>query len=125
MTVRDAIALLEAEIAEKKTLLAALKSAVGAPKSNGAAETSGGALGGQAALPSARQVPAGRPLPLPAAAALALKEAGKPMHALHELLPLLAGRGVKVSNTTLPTALSRAKNVRKISPGVWAYDGSE
>ena len=53
-----------------------------------------------------------------------LREAGRPMHGLTELLPALEARGIKVKHTAgLATILMRTGMVERTAPGTFAVKG--
>lgn len=58
-----------------------------------------------------------------AAAAIAiLKDAGRPMHGLHEILPALQAKGFVVgSRAGFSTALLRTGSVERVAPGTFRY----
>ena len=110
-TIGDAIAVLEREIEERRRTVALLKSML-----NGSSEH----RKVTPAAPAASEQEPGE-MTVGAAATAILKASGRPMHATRELLPLIQEKGIRVSKTTLPTALSRQKELFRTDPGVWAY----
>jgi hypothetical protein len=126
MTVRDAIAQLEAEIQEKNTLLAALRAAVdnGTPSPVTRVFKLPRPPKRNHKKPAAAPISPGgslKSMTVAAAATQVLKEAGRPMHGRRELLPALLHRGVKVDETTLPVAAKRSKNIERTAPGTYRY----
>jgi len=112
----EVIAALEREIEDKRRTLATLKALlVGAPREVRITENGPviAVLGGNAG--------AHKVMTVGGAAVEILRDAGRPLHGLRELLPMLQERGVKVDKNTLPTALGRQTVLKKVEPGVWAY----
>lgn len=116
-TLGDAIARLEHEIDDRQRALAVLKAMVrsDAPPPTHHEKMNGTTKRGATSDPQSKTVGG--------AAADILRTAGRPMHALREILPLIQEKGIAVSKTTLPTALGRRKDLKKIEPGVWTYAG--
>jgi len=111
-TIGDAITLLEREIEDRRRALSVLKAMVGLSPSQLPLTGTNKPANGSA---SRKAVTVG------GAAVEILQAAGRPLHAMRELLPLIQERGIKVSKTTLPTALSRQKALKKVEAGVWTY----
>jgi hypothetical protein len=52
-----------------------------------------------------------------------LREAGRPLHGLREIVPALMARGYSISPAGLPSALIRFPEVVRVAPGTFAYQG--
>jgi hypothetical protein len=113
MTVGDAIASLRKEIQDRAKALSVLEEMV----ANSGPESPAPMIQGR------RRRKGGPPQSVGAHAVDVLHTAGKPMHALREILPALLARGLKVSKQSLPTTLGRQKELRRTARGTWAYAG--
>jgi hypothetical protein len=99
MTVRDFLALLRGEIAERQKLVTEMEARI-AP--------SPGRKSGQTA-----------------AAVEILRTAGRPMHGLQELLPALEAQGYVIgSRAGFGTGLLRTGQIVRTAPGTFAYKAS-
>jgi hypothetical protein len=100
MTVQALVCLLEREIEERRTLVAALRARMG---------------GEPKAAPAARRTGVG------AAVVAILREAGRPMHGLGEILPALNARGFEVSRRAgFASVVLRTGQTVRTAPGTYA-----
>jgi hypothetical protein len=98
-TVGDFVSLLRTEIAERQALLAQLESRI----DDGA--------------------PALKKRSIGIAAASILRDAGRPMHGLDEILPALVASGYEVKRREgFATTLLRVRGIVRVAPGTFAYD---
>ena len=107
-TIGAVVTTLRREIDERKTLLAMLE-AITATGASAPAET----------IRRRRNRS-----PIVVASLEILRDAGRPMHGLTELLPALEARGLKLAHpASLATALMRSGEVDRPSPGTFAAKG--
>src|ERR1700723_434599 len=100
MTVQALMCLLEREIEERRALIGALKARMG---------------DGPQPTRTMRRMGIG------AAAVDVLREAGRPMHGLHEILPALKGRGFDVGRRGgFASVVLRTGQIERTAPGTYA-----
>ena len=125
MTIAAAIAAMQREREALGTAIAVLQAliaggvsptvALGAPDGGGATITS-------ATAGYARR--GGKRPSIGQASIEILREAGRPMHGLRDLVPALEARGVKMKHTAgLATILLRTKEIVRTAPGTYAMKG--
>jgi hypothetical protein len=108
-TIGDLVSLLKREIAERQTLIAALEAR----------------LGPERAAPVAK-VAKKSDVSVATAAAEILREKGRPMHGLDEILPALAERGIIVRNRNgFGTTMLRNPEIVRTAPGTYGLKSQD
>ena len=104
-TIGDFVSLLKREIEERQTIIAALEAR----------------LGSEPAIPAAPAPRGKRSAGIGAAAVKILREVGRPMHGLGEILPALEARGFTVAHRAgFATTLMRTGEIDRVAPGTYA-----
>ena len=120
MTVGALAATIRKEIEERKTFLAMLDAVMAQGVSPSTPYT------GSSAVPitSAERRRGGKKPSVAAASLEILREVGRPMHGLRELLPAVEARGLKVKHKAgYATTLMRTGQIDRVAPGTFALKG--
>jgi hypothetical protein len=123
LTLKAAIASMQKEREALGTAIAMLQALI-ATGVSASSPFNGSALHNTAPVSGKRARRGGKKPSIAHASIEILREAGRPMHGLREIIPALAARGVKVKQkASLATILLRTGEIERTSPGTYGLKG--